>query len=147
MAILRTVKNRIASVEKIKKITSALEIVALTRLRHMEQDTLAGRSYFDAIRQMLFDLAGNINFKSHPFLRTHQPARAAGIVCIFSDKGLCGNFNTNIGSKFLEFASSYKDKKIKLAIIGKKGARYLKRKQDYETLGIFSLTDKGQEVT
>lgn len=141
MAVLRMVKNRITSVEKIQKITNALEIVALTRLRHMEEGTLAGRSYFEAIRQMLFDLAANTNFKSHPFLRENQPSRAVGIVCIFSDKGLCGNFNSNIGNKFLEFASSHKNKKIKLAVIGKKGARYLKRKQDYQALSTFPLTD------
>lgn len=145
MTILRTVRNRIASVEKIKKITNALEIVALTRLRHMEEGTLASRSYFDAIRQMLFDLAANINFKSHPFLKRHQPAKTVGIVCIFSDKGLCGNFNANIGSKFLEFASGYKDKKIKVAIMGKKGARYLKRRSGYQMLTTFALNDSALE--
>lgn len=142
MATLRTIRNRIGSVEKIKKIANALEIVALTRLKRMEEETLASRSYFDAIRQMLFDLATHINFKSHPFLIKHPSTKAAGIVCIFSDKGLCGSFNANVASQLLEFISAYKDKKISVALIGKKGMRYFKQRPNYEILSIHSSTDK-----
>lgn len=142
MATLRTIRNRIDSVQKIKKIANALEIVALTRLRHMEEEALPSRSYFEAIRQMLFDLAANINFKPHPFLIKHPSTKIVGIVCIFSDKGLCGSFNANVANQWLEFTSTYKDKKIKVVLIGKKGMRYFKQRTNYETLSIHSSLDK-----
>lgn len=149
MATLRAIKNRITSVEKIRKIANALEIVALTRLRRMQQDTIAARDYFDRIRELLFDMASNINFKSHPFLEgigdyleERRLAKAIGIISIFSDKGLCGDFNANLINRFLGFCSNYKDKRIKVAIIGKKGVRYLKQRKTYEILSSHSVTDK-----
>lgn len=141
MAALRAIKSRVTSVEKIKKITNALEIVALTRLRRMEQDTIAARGYFDRIREMLFDMAANINFKSHPFLERGRPVRTIGIISIFSDKGLCGDFNANIANRFSKFCSDRKDKKIKAVIIGKKGIRYLNRKRSPQILNTYSFKD------
>ena len=132
MSTLRTIRARIASVEKIKKITNALEIVALTRLRRMEEDTITARSYFDNIRKILLDVTSNINFKAHPFLLERKPPRNIAVITIFSDKGLCGNFNANIIHKFIGFTSDKKDKKIKIVNIGKKGMKYIKQRTDYE---------------
>ena len=85
MPTQREVKRRIASVEQIKKIASALEIVALTRLRRMEQETVQSRGYFEHIRELLFDVAASVSFKSHPFLKERTPSKAVGLICIFSD--------------------------------------------------------------
>jgi len=142
MATLRAVRNRIVSVGKIKKITRAQEIVALTRLRRMERTTLASRDYFQTIRGLLFDVAQNINFQSHPFLKKPRSIKTVGIVVIFSDKGLCGNFNANVNSKFKAFVSNFKNKKIKVVIIGKKGVRYLKQTSALEVLGAHPAQDK-----
>jgi F-type H+-transporting ATPase subunit gamma len=132
MPSLKAVKNRIASVGKIKKIANALEIVALTRLRRMEANTINSRSYFDKIRELLFDVSANINFKFHPFLQGREPVKNVGIITIFSDKGLCGSFNANVAQKFFKFTSDLKSKKIKVAVAGKKGIRYLRQRTGYD---------------
>jgi len=129
------IKNKITSVGKIKKIANALEIVALTRLRRMEEKTFASRSYFDEIRKVLFGMAGSINFKFHPFLEERRPVRTVGIIAIFSDKGLCGNFNANAADKFFEFAKRHKGRKIKAVTIGKKGERYVRKSALCEAAG------------
>lgn len=133
MANPKAVRDRIVSIAKIKKIANALEIVALTRLRHMEQKAVASRDYFDRIRELLFDVAGNINIKTHP-LFGGRSVKAVGIISIFSDKGLCGSFNANVAHKFLQFMGDLGDKKIKAGVIGKKGSRYIKSDKKCEIL-------------
>ncbi|MFC1808232.1 ATP synthase F1 subunit gamma [Candidatus Omnitrophota bacterium] len=142
MATLRAVKTRIVSVQKIKKITSALEVVALTRLRRMELETIASRNYFDSIREMLFDTASNINYKAHPFLARRDEIRSIGLICIFSDKGLCGNFNANMGYRFSKFVAENETKNIKVIRLGKKGARYIKEAKNVNILNNYSSSDK-----
>lgn len=148
MITQRAVRNRIESVGKIKKIADALEIVALTRLRRMEQETLTARAYFEKIRQMLFDMSAHINFKSHPLLMGRREIKTIAAVCIFSDKGLCGDFNANLVRRFSEFTLKHKDKKIKAAVIGKKGIRYFRRRRNLVLLHANNAADPGiAEIT
>ena len=142
MATLRAVKSRIGSVKKIQKITEALEIVALTRLRGMEAETVASRAYFEKIRQMIFDVTAVLSFTSHPLLMGRKETRAIGLICIFSDKGLCGNFNANLSNRLSEFFSAHKGKKIKAVVIGQKGNKYFKRMPGCKVLSSYSVTDK-----
>jgi len=142
MSTLKAVKNRIAAVKKIEKITAALEVVALTRLRRMEAETVEARAFFEKIRQMLFDLAGSLSFASHPLLIKRSQLKSAGLIVIFSDKGLCGNFNANVALKLSEFIAKHKEKKIKVAIIGQKGSKYFKRIPGCEVFSSHSTTDK-----
>jgi len=134
MPNMKAVKSRITSAEQIKKIAGALEIVALTRLQRMQQDTVASRDYFEKIRGLLFDTAGSINFQSHPLLEQRKAEKAIGVVAIFSDKGLCGGFNASVNNEFLRLASRYKDKNKKIEVIGLKGGRYFKHRKDCEIL-------------
>jgi len=124
MASTKSVKNRIGSVSKIKKIANALEVVALTRLRRMESRAVDSRAYFEKIRAMLFDVSSSVNIPLHPFLRERNPGGPVGIICIFSDKGLCGNFNYNVFSRLSEFIQALDKRQARIVIIGKKGSRY-----------------------
>ncbi|MFH1847643.1 MAG: ATP synthase F1 subunit gamma [Candidatus Omnitrophota bacterium] len=142
MATLRAIKTRIGAVGKIKKITNALEIVALTRLRRMESVTMASRDYFERIRILLCDVASNTNFISHPFLDKTRQGRSVAIAAIFSDKGLCGSFNANAGGRLSELIGSLTDRNVKVAIIGKKGQRYVKQGPRCQLAGVHASSDK-----
>ena len=129
MPTLGQIKTRIGAVAKIKKIADAMEIVALTRLRRIQENTVNARSYFNEIRQLLFSLGKSLVFEAHPALRAHKDVKACGLVVISSDRGLCGNFNSNIFKKYREFFSTHRDKKIVVVSIGKKGTNFLKNKE------------------
>jgi F-type H+-transporting ATPase subunit gamma len=131
MSRLRDIKRRTTSIEKIKKITGALEIVALTRLKRTEGLTLNARTYFDKIREVLLGISQNIVYKKHPIFNKNKNASSVGIICITSDKGLCGNFNNSVFQNTLEFAKKHPGKK-KLVVIGKKGLSYFSKKSDFE---------------
>jgi len=142
METLRTVRNRISSVGKIKKIARAQEVVALTKLKRMETVAISARGYFEKIRSLLFDVAANINFQAHPFLKKKETTKTVALIVIFSDKGLCGNFNANVNSRFKKFLSTLKGKKLKVILIGKRGVKYLKTNHKYDVLDIYSSQDR-----
>src|SRR5437899_23284 len=97
MASQRDVKNRIASVQNIEKITRAMTMVAAARLRRAEQRIEALRPYASAIRRMtrqVADSAGSV--PSVPILQEHAEVSTVGLLLVAGDRGLAGAFNSNI---------------------------------------------------
>ena len=133
MSKIREIKRRTISIEKIKKITGALEIVALTRLKKSESATVNARAYFDKIREMIIGISKNIEHKKHPLFMKQKDAASIGIICLTSDKGLCGNFNNSVFQNMLKFAQEHPGKK-KLIIVGKKGLSFFSKKSEFEVI-------------
>jgi F-type H+-transporting ATPase subunit gamma len=93
----RDVRNRIASVKNIQKITRAMEMVAAARLRRAEQRIEALRPYASAIRRMTREAAAAAaGIPRLPILTEHEQVRAVGILLVAGDRGLAGAFNSNI---------------------------------------------------
>jgi F-type H+-transporting ATPase subunit gamma len=96
MASQRDVRNRIASIKNIQKITRAMEMVAAARLRRAEQRIEALRPYADAIRRMTrqaSEAAGNV--PRLPILTEHEQIKTVGLLVVAGDRGLAGAFNSN----------------------------------------------------
>jgi F-type H+-transporting ATPase subunit gamma len=92
----RDVRNRIASVKNIQKITRAMEMVAAARLRRAEQRIEALRPYADAIRRMTrqaAQAAGDV--PRLPILIEHDSIDTVGLLVVAGDRGLAGAFNSN----------------------------------------------------
>jgi F-type H+-transporting ATPase subunit gamma len=98
MASQRDVKNRIASVKNIQKITRAMEMVAAARLRRAEQRIAKLRPYADAIRRMTYQAAqaAGAEASSFPLLAEHERVENVGLLLITGDRGLAGAFNSQI---------------------------------------------------
>ncbi|HTD58985.1 MAG TPA: ATP synthase F1 subunit gamma [Solirubrobacteraceae bacterium] len=98
MASQRDVKNRIASVKNIQKITRAMEMVAAARLRRAEQRISRLRPYADAIRRMTHQAAqaAGAEAGSFPLLAEHEQVENVGLLLITGDRGLAGAFNSQI---------------------------------------------------
>ena len=93
----KDIKNRIASVKNIHKITRAMEMVAAARLRKAEQRIEALRPYASAIRRMTrqaAEAAGNI--PQLPILNEHESEQRVGLLLVTGDRGLAGAFNSQI---------------------------------------------------
>jgi F-type H+-transporting ATPase subunit gamma len=92
----RDVRNRIAAVKNIQKITRAMEMVAAARLRRAEQRIEALRPYADAIRRMTREAAqaaGDV--PRLPILTEHESVDTVGLLVVAGDRGLAGAFNSN----------------------------------------------------
>jgi F-type H+-transporting ATPase subunit gamma len=96
MATQRDVRNRIASIKNIQKITRAMEMVAAARLRRAEQRIESLRPYAEAIRRMTrhaSEAAGNV--PRLPILAEHEQIKTVGLLVVAGDRGLAGAFNSN----------------------------------------------------
>jgi F-type H+-transporting ATPase subunit gamma len=98
MASQRDVKNKIASVKNIQKITRAMEMVAAARLRRAEQRIAALRPYADALRRMTRQAAQAAGAEASrlPLLNEHETERNIGLLLVTGDRGLAGGFNSQI---------------------------------------------------
>ncbi len=94
----RDVKNKIASVKNIQKITRAMEMVAAARLRRAEQRIAALRPYADAIARMTRQAAQAAGAEAGriPLLAEHDSLTNAGLLLVTGDRGLAGGFNSQI---------------------------------------------------
>jgi F-type H+-transporting ATPase subunit gamma len=98
MASQRDVKNKIASVKNIQKITRAMEMVAAARLRRAEQRIEALRPYADALRRMTRQAAQAAGAEATrlPLLQEHEKEDRVGLLLVTGDRGLAGGFNSQI---------------------------------------------------
>lgn len=131
MPSLKDFRNRIASVKSTRKITSAMKMVAASKLRRAQQQAEASQPYASRMSGMLGRLVANLDMGSS------APVLMAGtgkddvqlLVVITSDRGLCGGFNGSIirlaRLKIRELVTS--GKTVKLVCVGRKGAAALKR--------------------
>ena len=96
MPSLKDIKRRIVTVRKTQQITRAMRMVAGAKLRRAQSAIEAARPYAEAMRATLREVARASKDAEHPLLVTHPQTRAAEIVVVTSDRGLCGAFNANV---------------------------------------------------
>jgi F-type H+-transporting ATPase subunit gamma len=98
MASQRDVKNKIASVKNIQKITRAMEMVAAARLRRAEQRITALRPYADALGRMTRQAAQAAGAEAGrlALLSEHESKTHVGLLLVTGDRGLAGGFNSQI---------------------------------------------------
>jgi F-type H+-transporting ATPase subunit gamma len=137
MASQRDVKNRIASVKNIQKITRAMEMVAAARLRRAEQRIAKLRPYADAIRRMTYQAAqaAGAEASSLQLLAEHDTVENVGLLLITGDRGLAGAFNSQIIRAGVRAASE-------LAEEGLQSVWYATGRR-----GVSSLTFRGRELS
>lgn len=132
MATLREIRNRLRSVENIKQITKAMEMVAAARLRRAQMKAEQMNPYAAKLKEMLENLA--ISHANHP-LFLQRPVKKTGIVIIAADKGLCGSYNNNIFLKANKLLKEYKENEVELFVVGQKAINHYQNKKwriDYQ---------------
>src|SRR5918999_426576 len=93
----KELKNRVASVKNVQKITRAMEMISAARLRRAEQRIVSLRPYASAVRRMTRHAAEAAeNIPSLPILRDREEINRVGMLLVTSDRGLAGAFNGQI---------------------------------------------------
>lgn len=96
MAGSKEIRAKIKSVQNTRKITKAMEMVAASKMRKAQDRMRRARPYGDKIRNIAAHLATANPEYRHPFLVHHDSVKAAGLIVVTTDKGLCGGLNTNL---------------------------------------------------
>ncbi|ALG70608.1 ATP synthase F0F1 subunit gamma [Azospirillum thiophilum] len=146
MPNLKDLKNRIASVQSTRKITSAMKMVAASKLRRAQEQAEASGPYAERMGRMLSSLAANVQDSGNgPKLMTGTGAdKVHLLVVISSDRGLCGAFNGSIVREAKRQIARLQGegKTVKLLTVGRKGRDQLKR--DFSSLIVESYEDVGR---
>ena len=128
MAVGKEIRGKIQSVENTKKITKAMEMVAASKMRKAQDRMRAARPYSDKIRNIAAHLSQANPEYVHPFMKVND-VKAAGMIVVTTDKGLCGGMNTNvlraITTKLRELQGAGVD--VQTVAIGNKGLGFLNR--------------------
>jgi F-type H+-transporting ATPase subunit gamma len=122
---LRSLKRRIESVKSTQKITSAMELIASSRIIRAQQRVEAARPYAETIRRLMASVAANAASLQHPLLSERDDVRSVGSIIVTSDRGLAGAYNSNV-IRASERDMRAHDKDAKLYLIGKKAVSYFR---------------------
>jgi F-type H+-transporting ATPase subunit gamma len=96
MANLKEVRIRIASVKSTQQITSAMKMVAASKLRKAQNSIIKLRPYASKLTEMLQNLSASLGTDSDsPFAQQREPKNVL-IITLASNRGLCGAFNANV---------------------------------------------------
>lgn len=117
----QALKGRIRSVKATKKITSAMELIATSKLQKQKNLMEANRLYSSTLHKTIHKVIGAANVDDIPYLK---PQKAKPVTVVFvSDMGLCGGFNVNV----VHFIQEHLEAGDPLIIVGKKERMWFKR--------------------
>lgn len=124
---LRQLKTRIRATENIKKITKAMEMISVAKLKPIENMLISVGQYFHKIDFIVKSIIASSQDLRHPLLDNRKKGYKTILCVITSDTGLCGMYNNNI-IRFSEgFINKYDKRNISLMLIGKKGINHFKK--------------------
>ena len=140
MPNLKELKNRISSVKSTRKITSAMKMVAASKLRRAQELAESSRVYADSLSFILSSLAGNTkNSADLPEILTgRENSKISLLIINSSDRGLCGGFNSNLFRNAKNWISEQQEqgKSVKIITVGKKASSFYK-KTDLDVIANF----------
>lgn len=125
---IKEIRTKIKSVQNTRKITKAMEMVAASKMRKAQDRMQQARPYGDKIRNIVAHLSQANPEYRHPFI-VKRPVKGVGIICVTTDKGLCGGLNTNILRALLAKYRELNDAgvEVQATAIGNKGLGFLQR--------------------
>ncbi len=131
MASLKDLRARIASVKSTRKITSAMKMVAASKLRRAQTAAESSRPYAERMERMVSTLAGALkgNAGAPPMLVGNGTDRVNLIVMVTADRGLCGGFNTSVVRNVRHLANELlaAGKTVAIMPVGRKGRDQIRR--------------------
>jgi F-type H+-transporting ATPase subunit gamma len=128
MAVGKEIRTKVKSVQNTQKITSAMEMVAASKMRKAQDRMAASRPYATKIRYVIQHLAQSHPEYKHPYMQDRDVKRV-GFIIVSSDRGLCGGLNANLFRKTLKSLQEWDGQGvgIDLCTIGSKGTGFFKR--------------------
>ncbi|GAB4218580.1 MAG: F0F1 ATP synthase subunit gamma [Rhodoferax sp.] len=95
MATGKEIRGKIKNFESTKKITKAMEMISVSKMRRAQDRMRAARPYSDKVRNIAAHLGRANPEYVHAFMKRND-AKSVGLIVVTTDKGLCGGLNTNV---------------------------------------------------
>ncbi len=146
MASLKALRARINSVRSTRKITSAMKMVAASKLKRAQTQAEAARPYSERMQRMLAALAASAagSPTAPKMLVGTGRDQVQLLIVVTADRGLAGAFNTNVGraSRTAIQRLESEGKTVKVITVGRKGRDYLRREYASRLVGEYSFAGK-----
>jgi F-type H+-transporting ATPase subunit gamma len=127
MAVGKEIRNQISSVKSTQKITSAMQMVAASKMRKAQERMSQGKPYAEKIRAVVSHLANATPEYHHLYLKDRDVKRV-GYIVVSTDRGLCGGLNVNLFKKTLADMKTWADQEVEVDIcaVGQKAISFFK---------------------
>lgn len=128
MAGAKEIRTKIASVKSTQKITSAMQMVAASKMRRAQDKMSASRPYSKGLYKIIGHIASGHAEYEHPYM-VEREVKNIGYIIVSTDRGLCGGLNINLFRKVLNSIKENKEKGIgvSVAILGTKATSFFHR--------------------
>ena len=128
MATGKEIRGKIKNFESTKKITKAMEMISVSKMRKAQERMRAARPYAEKVRNIAANLGKANPEYVHAFMKAND-SRVTGMIVVTTDKGLCGGLNTNVlrvvTNKLREMQAA--GVAVQAVAIGNKGFGFLNR--------------------
>jgi len=127
MAVGKEIRTQIGSIKNTQKITSAMQLVAASKMRKAQERMGATRPYADRILDVIGHLAHANPEYNHLYLEERDIKRV-GYIVVSTDRGLCGGLNANLFKQVVSELGRHHgaDVEVDLAVIGSKAIGFFK---------------------
>lgn len=145
MSGAKEIRDKIKSIQNTKKITKAMEMVAASKMKKVQDSMSKSRPYSEKIKDVIKNVGEGVLEYKHPYI-VSRDEKNIGVIIISTDKGLCGGLNVNLFKHFMKNVLDLRNNNvgIKAVLVGKKAEIFAKR-IGLEVLGsITNLGDKPQ---
>src|SRR5207302_7946792 len=92
----RISRRLIRGVQRTKKITTPMQLIAASQIRRAQQRVEQARAYAEQITQAVQDVTSQADRLEHPLLERREERNAAAVLVVSSDRGLAGGYNANV---------------------------------------------------
>ncbi|WP_286234162.1 F0F1 ATP synthase subunit gamma [Thalassotalea sediminis] len=142
MSGAKEIKSKIGSVQNTQKITSAMEMVAASKMRRAQDAMAASRPYAENMRNVIGHIAlGNLEYR-HPYLEEREVKRV-GYIVVSTDRGLCGGLNINLFKSVLSDAAKWQadGAEVEFCVVGSKATAFFNNMGANVTAQVSGLGD------
>ena len=143
MASGKEIRTQITSIKSTQKITSAMEMVAASKMRKAQERMQKGKPYSKRIKAVVGHLANSTPEYRHMFMEEREVKRV-GYIVVSTDRGLCGGLNINLFKQAIASMKGYSDNNVEvdLCLVGAKGASFF---NSYGGNVVASVRDLGED--
>ncbi|MBP3194174.1 MAG: F0F1 ATP synthase subunit gamma [Cardiobacteriaceae bacterium] len=130
MSNAKEIRGQIKSVKNTQKITRAMEMVAASKVRRVQEQMRVGRPYTQNLLRVINHLVKATSGKQHPYLTpVSGDVKKVGYIIVSTDRGLCGGLNINLFKTVMQSVREEKEKghEIVISVFGRKGAGFVSR--------------------
>ena len=142
MAAGKEIRTKISSIQSTQKITSAMEMVAASKMRKAQDRMQLGKPYARRMRSVVGHIANAAPEYQHMYMQTREVKRV-GYIIVSTDRGLCGGLNVNLFKAAIKSMKEWNEQgvEIDLSLVGAKAIAFF---NSYGANVVAAIRDLGE---